>query len=158
MCTLIRGLRYTKVSLLKDARETVSRALEARDKAGLKVRQPLQSLTVRVALSRELQEIVAEEVNVKNILVNASTPEGEVRLDTEITPELKEEGSVRELLRAIQDARKKAGLIVGEATAISVTGDTAVADIFEKYRERLEVETHSRLTYTPSADFSAMVR
>ena len=132
--------------LLKDmahARATVSRALEARDKAGLKVRQSLQSLTVRVALSRELQEIVAEEVNVKNILVNASTPEGEVRLDTEITPELKEEGDVRELLRAIQDARKKAGLQQGQTAKVRVK--SALGVVVEKHKDELQKQTSTEI-------------
>ena len=50
-------------------------------------------------------ELIKEETNVKEINFGKV-----LKLDTEITPELKEEGMVREIIRNIQEARKKAGL------------------------------------------------
>jgi hypothetical protein len=40
-------------------------------------------------------------------------------LDTKITPELAEEGKTRDLVRVIQELRKKAGLSVGQEIAVA---------------------------------------
>ena len=49
--------------------------------------------------------------------------EGKIKLELEITPELKEEGELRELLRKIQDLRKEKGLSVGDMATLVVTDD-----------------------------------
>jgi len=110
-------------------RELVTVALEARAKANIKVRQPLSSLTVNIELEEEYARVVREEINVKHIYANIEMTE-RAALDMNITPELKREGDVRELMRAIQDARKTAGLnpqdrvvlTVSEATKNLMTG------------------------------------
>jgi isoleucyl-tRNA synthetase len=99
-------------------RKVVKRALEARMSAGIPVRQPLASLTVRndqlpFEADREaLFDLIREEVNVKNIVI-AERLERDVELDLALTPELKEEGALRDLLRKIQDLRKEKALSVG---------------------------------------------
>lgn len=98
---------------MKQVRAIVTKALEARDKAKLKVRQPLRRLSIGVALKEELAQIVADEVNVKEVIVEP-TLGTEVHLDTEITPELAREGLVREIIRMGQDERKKAGCEPGD--------------------------------------------
>ena len=93
-------------------RDIVARALEARSKANIKVRQPLQTLWVRHEIHAEgepFHALVRDEVNIKEVKSDMSLVE-EVKLETVITPELKLEGEMRELLRAIQDARKETGL------------------------------------------------
>ena len=110
-------------------RELVTIALEARAKANIKVRQPLSSLTVNIELEEEYARVVREEINVKHVYANTEMTE-RAMLDMEITPELKREGDVRELIRAIQDARKTAGLnpqdrvvlLVSEPTKNLITG------------------------------------
>jgi isoleucyl-tRNA synthetase len=94
---------------MSSIRECVTLALEARTKAGCKVRQPLRALYTNINIAPEYAEIIASEINVKAVIYD-STLEARVRLDTELTPELKQEGNVRELMRAIQDARKEKGL------------------------------------------------
>ena len=90
------------------AREFAAAGLAARAEKGIKVRQPLASMTVGVKLEKPFAAIVAEEVNVKEILF-VDKKEG-VELDAEITPALREEGLVREVARMFQELRQKAGL------------------------------------------------
>ncbi len=97
----------------------------------VKVRQPLAKL---VYAGEELPEwgieIVKDEVNVKEV------EQGEVAwIDKEITEELAREGWTRELIRAVQSARKKAGLQVDDRIRLSVE-----ADIPEEWREMLKNE------------------
>jgi isoleucyl-tRNA synthetase len=97
---------------MRVTRDIVARALEARSKANIKVRQPLQTLWVRHEIHAEgepFHVLIRDEVNIKEVKSDMSLVE-EVKLDTVITPELKLEGEMRELLRAIQDARKELGL------------------------------------------------
>jgi isoleucyl-tRNA synthetase len=95
------------------ARAVVTEALDARTRAGIRVRQPLASLEVVVpaSLGDDVAAQIADEVNVKSVVVTVreDAPVG-VTLDTTLTPELKQEGAVRELMRAVQDARKGLGL------------------------------------------------
>ena len=53
---------------------------------------------------------------------------GFVILDTETTPELEAEGLARDIIRAVQDTRKAAGLEVSDRITLSITG-SSVADI-----------------------------
>src|SRR3989338_883932 len=99
-------------------RKIVTLGLEARQKAGIKVRQPLALLKLKVEsckLSGKYLDLIKDELNVKKIIFekrselksSERSDLGEVLLDTKITPELKLEGNYRELVRAIQDMRKK---------------------------------------------------
>lgn len=101
-------------------REFVTLALEARTKANIKVRQPLPALHTNMQLDDEYAGIVASEINVKAVTFDASLQE-RIRLDTEITPELRQEGNVRELMRAIQDARKEMGLTPDDTISVVLT-------------------------------------
>ena len=56
-----------------------------------------------------------------------------VVLDTNLTPELVEEGLVREIISKIQTMRKEAGFEVMDKISIYYHADEKVADIFNKY-------------------------
>ena len=63
-----------------------------------------------------------------------------VVMDTKLTPELIEEGFVRELISKIQTMRKEAGFEVMDHIAVSYTADEKVTGIFEKYGDEIRSE------------------
>ena len=85
----------------------------------IKVRQPLASLTYDgEKLDSFYEDIIAEEVNVKKV-INGK----ELALDKTLTDELKREGYARDLIRAIQSARKHAGLKMDDRIKLSLSVD-----------------------------------
>jgi isoleucyl-tRNA synthetase len=66
---------------------------------------------------------------------------GFVLLHTEVTEELEREGLARDIIRAIQQERKNAGLDVSDRISLTLDGDEAVAQAFEVYRELISSET-----------------
>lgn len=104
------------------ARRIVSIALEARAKSGVPVRQPLAALKTTHEVRPEATEylaLVKDEVNVKEVVHDPSL-ETEVALDLTLTPELKAEGAARELMRFIQDLRKRGGLAPQDRVTLAI--------------------------------------
>ena len=198
----------------------VSAGRAARKGAGIKVRQPLQTLSVRVStpggneLLRQFEEELRDELNVKQVayleggaglvdyrfkpnlrqvgkkygklvpaikaalegmqgpaaaeagrlaeagqpfsvevdgqqlemlpdevIVETSAPQGYavaedggvlVALDTTLTPELKLEGAARDLVRAIQDARKEAGLAISDRIALYLRAEDGAGETVQR--------------------------
>lgn len=97
----------------------------------IKVRQPLNEYTYSgEALGEYYEKIIADEVNVKRVVLGDET-----KLDKTLTQELLEEGFIRELIRFVQAARKKAGLEVDDRIKLSI--DT---EINPKWQETLKNE------------------
>lgn len=78
----------------------------------IKVRQPLQSIKVKINSLKpidELIQLIKDELNVKDVVwQKIKEKEAKVLFNTKITQELKEEGESREIIRLIQAERKKA--------------------------------------------------
>ncbi|WP_394161709.1 isoleucine--tRNA ligase [Galactobacter valiniphilus] len=68
---------------------------------------------------------------------------GFVVLDTVLTPELEAEGAARDLVRAIQSARKAADLNVGDRVRTSVQAQAGIVEAAEAFRELVMSETLS---------------
>jgi isoleucyl-tRNA synthetase len=81
--------------------------------------------------------LIREEVNVKDIIFDASIKE-EVELDTEITEELKQEGMLRELTRAVQDARKKAGLTTEQKAVLIVFAGKEEKEFVQRFEAKIK--------------------
>jgi isoleucyl-tRNA synthetase len=127
------------ITIMKYARDIVEEALSARSSAKIKVRQPLSEITVndaRLKNKPEILKLIREEVNVKNITFDMSQKE-RVFLDTGITPELKEEGVVREIIRTIQAERKNKNLTPGEKVKLLYSGNKKAQEIFEKFEPEI---------------------
>lgn len=108
------------------ARGICSKGLESRNSAGLKVKQPLQSVTIsegyKQSLLSGILEIMKDELNVKEILFSKDLVD-EVVLNTEISENLKNEGEMREFVRHIQDMRKQTNLMPSDRAAVFLSDD-----------------------------------
>ena len=97
----------------------------------IKVRQPLAEYIYEgEPLDEYYEQIIADEVNVKMVRAGEKA-----YLDKHLTEELLEEGFIRELIRFVQAARKKAGLEVDDRIKLSI--DT---EISEDWQDVLKAE------------------
>jgi len=124
------------------ARKVVEAGLAARAEAKIKVRQPLSFLKYfGEKLTKEYELIIAEEVNVKKVENSNNKSEKLVELDTEISEELKIEGLSRELIRNVQDLRKKTGLQVEDRIILKFKTDSEVLKkVIEEMSETIKKE------------------
>jgi isoleucyl-tRNA synthetase len=127
------------------ARQAVEAGRAARDASRLKVRQPLASIALPGGeLPEEIVAIIRDELNVKRVTFGAP----EVRLDTEITEPLKLEGLAREVVRVIQDRRKKLGFNVEDRIHTRYEADGLLARGIVTHAGYIKSETLS-LTLEP---------
>jgi len=223
------------------AREVVSLGRAARQNCGIKVRQPLQAMTIQhttaQGLPRELSELVKRELNVKEVkftsenlrersvvvsvepqmsaigpkfgklaarikqTVMQANPvqvaqdlerqgsfslalEGQkvlltaqelqvsyqtkpgaavafdsecvVVLDTRITPELRAEGFVRELVHSIQQLRKQAGFEVTDRIELFLDADAELAQAVTAHQRHVQEETLAVVLHTQQPDAGAV--
>ncbi|MFH1354022.1 MAG: isoleucine--tRNA ligase [bacterium] len=119
---------------MAEVRAIVSEGLAARAAAEIKVRQPLARLaTAKKELSDELSEIIRDEVNVKELKFGVKMEgETQVKIDTEMTPELKREGLAREIIRHSQVLRRDAGYALDDRiTLVFRTDDGELCKVLE---------------------------
>jgi isoleucyl-tRNA synthetase len=138
----------------------VNEGLSQRSKAQIKVRQPLQLMTVTggadLGPNIELYlDILKEEVNLKE--VNWSI-DGEylVKLDLNVTDKLRREGRAREIVRLVQQARKEAGLEVDDRISLILQSENdSVVKSIEEFKDYIVNETlASVMSYNKkSADY-----
>ena len=127
-------------------RKIIEVGLSIRAENGIKVRQPLENLQFTIhnlRLEENLAGLIKDEVNVKKIEImekikaNNDTKIKEddnikVALNIEITPELKLEGQMRELIRHIQQARKEADFQVDDRIKVWHKGGNDIINAFKE--------------------------
>ena len=144
-------------------RELINNGLSLRMKqdehqVSIKVRQPLQCAAYAGAkLAEYYEQIMAEELNVKEIRWIESLdehladydvtegvikPESWVEISKHLTPELKREGLMREVIRHVQSARKKAGLQVDDRIELGITSsDSEITQSVDMFADTIKAET-----------------
>ena len=139
-------------------RVAVNDGLSKRAAEGIKVRQPLASAKLVSTISentsdevrRFLVDIARDELNVKSVEITTgseleaaeSSAQPSVVYDFVITPELKREGLVREVIRHVQSARKKADLQVDDRIMLQLTTDNEqLRQAINEHAEVIAAET-----------------
>ncbi|MBV9230527.1 MAG: class I tRNA ligase family protein, partial [Chloroflexi bacterium] len=101
--------------------------------------------TLKLAVGDKEVELTSEEVEVISTarpgFVTAEERGYIAALETTITPELREEGLVRDLTHFIQDMRKKAGLNIEDHIGLALYTDVELARILQPYQREIMAET-----------------
>ena len=127
---------------MKQIRQIIADVLAQRAKAGIKVRQPLNKLTINnklIVQNKELAELIKDEVNVKEIIFGKN-----IKLDIKITAELKNEGLIRDLIRFVQGMRKDAGLNPGELINLYYSTDSNLKDIIKEQEKDIKEDVNAK--------------
>lgn len=132
---------------MQEARRFVVLILAKRAANNIKVRQPLRRVTLNQALPDDFSELIASEVNVREVLFDKGAKEP-VSLDTTIDQELLVEGFIREFIRQAQDLRKQAGLTPGQRATLWVATDSETKEILKTRQSMLQ----DRLAVTLAMD------
>ena len=144
-------------SMLRDMnalRTAVNDGLSKRASEGIKVRQPLASVKLINTISQDtpaevaqfLIDIAKDELNVKSVEIvtdSESEPaQPSVVYDLTITPELKREGLMREIVRHVQSARKQAGLQIDDRIVLSIfSDDYEISQAIDAFADVIKAET-----------------
>jgi isoleucyl-tRNA synthetase len=123
---------------METVRDYVNAGLSLRAKERMKVRQPLASVTIpTLGEFVNFEDILTEELNVKKVKVG-----GELTLDVTLTPELKREGLMREVVRHVQNARKNAGLNIDDHILLGLkTTSDELLQAIEEHKDTIMTET-----------------
>lgn len=115
-------LDHKLIEDMKIVRQVVELGHAKRKIAAVKLRQPLQELVYKskLRLDQKLEEIIAQELNVKKVKHLKSENALSVELNTTITEDLCKEGEARDLIRQIQSLRKEAGLTLQDKIIIGL--------------------------------------
>lgn len=157
-------------------REIVEVALAARAEAGIKIRQVCETLLVKLPAGlkslKAYESIVVDELNVKNVQVVSDLEdqpgyvikEGKqtsVALMTELSEELLKEGLARDIVRQVNNLRKKSGLSINDRVIVHYqTGSDFVESVFVQFDEELKKQTLSDgfLPETPKSESTAKLK
>lgn len=144
-------------SMLRDMnalRTAVNDGLSKRASEGIKVRQPLASVKLINTISQDtpaevaqfLIDIAKDELNVKSVEIvtdsEFESAQPSVVYDLTITPELKREGLMREIVRHVQSARKQAGLQIDDRIVLSISSDDSeISQAIDAFADVIKSET-----------------
>jgi len=121
-------------------RKIVELGLAKRAEVGIKVRQPLNKLTIlNYQLPEEYLPLIQAELNVKQVDQRSGQADLDVELDMHITDELRAEGLLREIIRTINQQRKKMNLTIQDKIILEYsTHDPFVEQVFHQFESELK--------------------
>ncbi len=125
--------------------QIIETGLAERDKLKIGLKWPLAKAkisTPSVKLNKQLQRIIANQLNVKSIEIKKAK-EISVELDIELTPELEAEGYARELSRKVQAFRKKLGLEKKDKIDLLILVDKNFKEVLETNKNFIKERTNS---------------
>ncbi|MFH1598441.1 MAG: isoleucine--tRNA ligase [Patescibacteria group bacterium] len=137
---------------METVRLLVEKVLAIRKEAGIKVRQPLASVQVKgKAIKDQLLDLAKDELNVKEVnFVKQLEPGAKwavkenVALNTEVSDVLAEEGTVREIIRSVNQLRKKQKLTVSDQIKVIYQADSdQLAKLVDNNKEEILKSTIS---------------
>lgn len=140
---------------MKLVRGYISEGLAQRAAAGIKVRQPLGTIYMP-KVDTAYHEIIKEELNVKKI---AQSKGNLVDLDTKITDELRLEGIMREVIRHVQSARKKANLKVDDRIHLRIESQSKEINLaISQFKDTIFAETLATAELKGKGNYSENVK
>ncbi|MEM0324496.1 MAG: isoleucine--tRNA ligase [Candidatus Aenigmatarchaeota archaeon] len=157
-------------NIVEVAKKIIQDILEARNKAKIKIRQPLKKVIIvykkeEIKNAKKAKRIISILTNIKKIEFKDSfeAKEDYEIIDTEnytvylykkIDKKLKEEGILREIIREIQEVRKKENLSIFEKINIAIDiSNEEIKKLIEKHREIIENETNSILFFEKASKY-----
>ena len=156
------AIDHEVLSTMMRTRKTIEEGLAARMRKSdfeqqIKVRQPLLSLTYGgMVFDDFFAAIIREEVNIKEVIFEDGAAEALV--DKTITPELKKEGQMREVIRVVQQARKSAGLKVDDRIVLGLeTDDDELQSAIRMFAETIKAETLATVIGPADGSYSDVV-
>lgn len=136
------------IKQMEEIREFVFLGQALRKEEETKVRQPLASLWYEFGkekFSEHLEKLLLEELNVKNIvwqkvkgMKEKTKGETKIALDFKLTPELEEEGTLRELVRTLQNKRKELALSPQDKASLFYQGTAQLEKLIEKHKKEIQ--------------------
>jgi isoleucyl-tRNA synthetase len=142
-------------------RDVVNAGLEQRVASKLPVRQALASVKIsirdeqlfsRVSEKTDLHKLIADELNVEKVEVNKADASisdvWRAVIDTELTPELKLKGLLREVVRHVMQLRKKSELTPDDRIKVYLaTEDMGMVEVLNKMKDEIAAETKGDEVY-----------
>ena len=135
------------------AKKIIEAANSIRHEKGLKLKYVLQSVTVDgkedvTGAAKNLEEVIKKMANIKEVKIGTlkegkEIENGKLSLETEVSPELKEEWLLSELTRSVQEFRKKLNLEIKDKINLYLPENI----LFKKNQKTIEGITGSKITF-----------
>ncbi|MEM5766299.1 MAG: isoleucine--tRNA ligase [Candidatus Aenigmatarchaeota archaeon] len=146
---------------MRVAKQIVEACSAARQKASLKLRWPIPCV---VLVSKEmnlenvvkdLKEVLLKMCNTKEIKLSKEEPEGEfstaefnlgkIFIPSKLDEKLLDEALLRELVRKIQEMRKKFGFVVKDRIDLTLSSDEKTSKFLEKNKKLIAKEVGAKI-------------
>jgi isoleucyl-tRNA synthetase len=135
------------------AKQIIETANSLRHEKNIKLKYVLPSLSIDgkdevKEATRDLEDVIREMTNVKEVKVELveegkEIENGKIYLNSEITQEIKDEWLLSELIRCVQDTRKKIGLEIKDKIELYLLEE----EVFKNNKQRIEGATGSKITF-----------